>query len=237
MKICVLNGSPKGKRSSTYHLYTLFLDQLKQKEDVEIVEFIAKNDFPDHCTGCDSCIIRHENLCPHREKVAPIEKAILEADLLVFISPVYVMSLSGRMKTLLDHFGYWFNLHRPREEFKSKTAMIFSTAAGDGTKFAIENIKRVLKFWGIPSIKTYGKNLYALNIKELLQNNPTKYEKIKKEMGKKANSVYKAYKRRHKQRYRFSFHYHRIIMKPIIKNYPEDNVDRKYWVEHGWIKD
>ena len=180
MKICLLNGSPKATRSNTHQLAQIFLDELRIKEEISIQEFHANKDFPDFCTGCFSCIIADEHKCPHREKIDPIEQAILEADLLIFLTPVYVMNMSGQMKTLLDHFGYWFVIHRPRKEFQTKTAFILSSTAGDGTFFAINNIKRVLKFWGIPQIHSYGKALYAMNVKSIQQNNPKNIKKSPK---------------------------------------------------------
>ena len=237
MKICLLNGSPKATRSNTYHLAQIFLEELSKKEEITIQEFHANKDFPDFCTGCFSCILHDEHKCPHREKINPIEQAILEADLLIFLTPVYVMNMSGQMKTLLDHFGYWFVIHRPRKEFQTKSAFILSSTAGDGTFFAINNIKRVLKFWGIPHIQSYGKALYAVNFKSIQQNNPKKYHKITKAIQSKAKKIHKAYLKKERQKPSLYFLLYRAIMRPVIKRYDPQHIDRIYWLENGWIKE
>lgn len=43
-----------------------------------------------------------------------LEKKILEADLIVLLSPVYLNNVSGAMKTFLDRIGSWVHTLRKR---------------------------------------------------------------------------------------------------------------------------
>ena len=117
MKIAVINGTEK--RGVTYRLKEAFLDGFKDRAD--ITEFYLPKDCPDFCIGCTTCISTDEHKCKDAGYVQKIEKALLEADLLVFTSPAYVFHATGAMKAMLDHFGYRWMPHRPAKEMFGKT--------------------------------------------------------------------------------------------------------------------
>ena len=79
--------------------------QLAEKIGGETQEFFLPRDFDQPCLGCYTCFKADLSRCPHFEKLELIVKAILEADLLILESPVYVYHASGQMMSLLDHFG------------------------------------------------------------------------------------------------------------------------------------
>ena len=96
MKCVVINGTEQ--KGCTYMLKEIFLDELKPEQ---LSEFYLPKDAPDYCTGCKLCFMKGESLCPHHKKVAPIWQAMLEADLIVFAYPVYVLRTPGHVK------AYW----------------------------------------------------------------------------------------------------------------------------------
>ena len=122
MKITVINATEK--KGVTYRLKECFLAPLRDK--AEITEFYLPKDGPGFCIGCTQCFLTRQDLCKDAAKVQPIEKALLEADLLVFASPAYVFHTTGAMKALLDHFGYRWMPHRPAKEMFGKRAVIIT---------------------------------------------------------------------------------------------------------------
>ena len=150
MKITVINGSEK--MGVTYTLKEAFLEGFKDK--AEITEFYLPKDCPNFCMGCIRCFGDGEDKCKDREYIAPIEKALLEADLLVFTSPVYVYHVTGAMKNLLDHFGYRWMPHRPAKEMFGKRAVIITQCLGGGESSTAKDIKDSLSWWGVTWIKT-----------------------------------------------------------------------------------
>ena len=88
----------------------------------------------------------------YAEYIQRLEKAMLEADLLVFTSPAYVFHATGAMKAMLDHFGYRWMPHRPAKEMFGKRAVIITQCLGAGGKSAAKDIKDSLSWWGISSI-------------------------------------------------------------------------------------
>jgi len=149
MKITVINGTEK--HGITYKLKEIFLDELRNQ--TEITEFYLPKDCPNFCVGCTVCFLDDEHKCKDAEYVQKIEKAILEADLLVFTSPAYVFHATGAMKAMLDHFGYRWMPHRPVKEMFGKRAVIITQCLGAGGRSAAKDIKDSLSWWGISTIK------------------------------------------------------------------------------------
>lgn len=106
----------------------------------EVTEFFLPRDFGSFCTGCTTCFMKDEKKCPHYEKLEPITKAMDEADVLIFTSPVYVYHATGPMKAFLDHYGYRWMVHRPEEKMFRKQAVCIATAAGGGMKSTIKDM-------------------------------------------------------------------------------------------------
>ena len=82
------------------------------------------------------------------------EKAMLEADLLVFTSPVYVYHATGALKNMLDHFGYRWMPHRPAKEMFGKRAVIITQCLGGGDSSTAKDIKDSLNWWGVSNVTT-----------------------------------------------------------------------------------
>ena len=80
MKITVINGTEK--HGVTYRLKEMFLEPFRGK--AEITEFYLPKDGPGFCIGCTQCFLTRQDLCKDADRVQKIEKAMIEADLLVF---------------------------------------------------------------------------------------------------------------------------------------------------------
>ena len=158
MNITIIHGSER--QGSTYHIAQAFVDHLKTEGDT-VTSFFLPRDMNAFCIGCAQCFSAGEQACPHAAQTEPIHQAMVEADLLIFTTPVYVLRASGQMKTLLDHFAYLFMTHRPDKQMFSKTAVVFSTGAGGGTKSAMKDITTSLRFWGVAKIHTVGSAVFA----------------------------------------------------------------------------
>jgi len=82
------------------------------------------------CRGCYACLLHGEERCPLDDDRAEIEQPILDADGVIFASPVYAMGMTALMKSLLDRLAY--TMHRPR--FFDQTALIVVSAGAAGIK-------------------------------------------------------------------------------------------------------
>lgn len=114
MKIVILEGSPNKKGSSN-----LLADCFRQGAEeaghtVQIIDAAHANIHP--CTGCIHC--GYEGPCVQKDDVEQFRRQILEADMMVFVTPLYYYGMSAQLKILIDRFCA-FNTSIQRKHMKS----------------------------------------------------------------------------------------------------------------------
>lgn len=103
MKIVVLMGSPN-KKGSTNILVEQFVAGAKAaKHSVEVLDVCHMNIHP--CTGCVRC--GYEGPCVQKDDMYTIRKALLNADMVVFATPLYYYGMSAQLKTVVDRFCFF----------------------------------------------------------------------------------------------------------------------------------
>ena len=182
MKIVLINGV--NHKGSTYHIARMAAEKAGGENSV-ITEFFLPRDFGSFCMGCNQCFSVDKSKCPHYEAITPITNALLEADLIILASPVYVYHTTGAMKAFLDHYGYMWMAHRPEDVMFKKQALCVTTAAGAGMKSTIKDMADSLFFWGVAKTYKIGFAVRAVN-----WNGVT--EKNKKKIESKVNAVAKS---------------------------------------------
>ena len=70
MKYLIINGSPR--KQNTYNA----IEMVKNNIDGEFEEINLLNEEIPMCIGCQNCIMKGEEKCPHFDKINPIIKAI-----------------------------------------------------------------------------------------------------------------------------------------------------------------
>ncbi len=231
MKITVINGTEK--HGVTYKLKELFLENFKSV--AEITEYYLPKDCPSFCLGCTSCFMRGENTCKDYAYINAIEKSLMQADLIVFTSPAYVMHATGAMKALLDHLAYRWMPHRPAAEMFGKRAVIITQCLGAGAKSTANDIKHSLSWWGISEIGVFKGALM----------NDILWDKISEKKRKKLTNGIKRLARKFvKINYskpahtklitKIKFEFCRLIQKNIRKN-GVGGLDNEYWFNNGWL--
>ncbi|MDO5136717.1 MAG: NAD(P)H-dependent oxidoreductase [Eubacteriales bacterium] len=201
---------------------------LARKLGGEVTEFFLPRDFGEFCVGCTACFTKTETKCPHYRKLKPITDAIDEADVMIFASPVYVYHVTGAMKTLLDHYGYRWMVHRPEERMFSKQAVVISTAAGAGTRSTNRDMADSLFFWGCGKIYKLGFGIAATSWTRV---KPKVRAKIERKTTALANKIRKQNGRaKPGLKTKGFFAIMRILQKGGLSE-----ADRSYWEEKGWL--
>jgi putative sterol carrier protein len=142
MKVLALNGSPRMKSSSTYHMLKPLLEGMEGAgAETELIHIRELN--LEFCTGCYTCWVRTPGVCIQQDKDRMV--AVLEsfntADLVVFGTPLYHFCMSGIMKTFLDRtvvrFEPWLIPHTSvpgvtghPERFKKPEKIFLVSACG-----------------------------------------------------------------------------------------------------------
>lgn len=225
MKILVILGTPHN--GNTRAVTDLFLDEFRAG-GAAIEELVLPRDFGDSCLGCANCILHGEDKCPHHENVSIIIDKMRAADLIIMSTPVYVYSCSGAMKSLLDHLGYMWIVHRPEESMFGKTGLIITTAGGAGVKDTVKLLKNNMTYWGISSIHKFG--VTTMKMKGNYADYKDK-DKIKKQVRAAAKKIEKSVERK---KVGFGTKFLFGIFRMSQKN-GWNKTDSDYWNEKGWM--
>jgi multimeric flavodoxin WrbA len=67
-----------------------------------------------YCRGCRVCYIR-KRACPQKDDAAEIIDKMVNADVIVLASPVYIYSICAQLKTLLDRVVSRYNEIKNKE--------------------------------------------------------------------------------------------------------------------------
>ena len=231
MKCLVINGTQQ--KGCTYHLKEIFLDELKPDN---LIELYFPKDAPAYCIGCKRCFMESETLCPHYDKVNPIWQAMLEADLIVFAYPVYVLRAPGHVKSFLDHLGvHWF-AHRPEPKMFNKTGVIITQSIGAPNGTAQKDVKTSLNWLGVPRVEKIGFGMMEGVIwDEISEKRRQGFENKMRAFARKFHNLTPS-----KQTFTTKFYFNmcKMLQKQLSKKTPAGaklSVDLQHWVDNGWV--
>ena len=142
MKILVLTGSPrKGGNSAT--LADHFIRGAKEAgHSVERFDAAFKNVHP--CVACNSCGM--DGPCVFKDDFEFVRKHIIDADCVVFATPMYYFGISAQLKTVIDRF-YAINgsIHVPK---KAVLLMTYANTAASESVPIKSHYEVLLKYLG-----------------------------------------------------------------------------------------
>ena len=146
MKILAILGSPR--KGNSYQITRRLESKLKELGEVEFEYIFLKDIDIRPCQGCFSCTSKGEENCPIRDDCPAVLDKMMAADGVIFVSPVYALSVTGLMKNFKDRLAY--NAHRPR--FFGKYAMAVATSAGTGLEGTLGYLE-TFSLWGFEFVR------------------------------------------------------------------------------------
>jgi len=151
MKILVIMGSPR--KGNTFRACEEFREHLQKIYPAEFEYVWLTDSHIEPCKGCFVCFPQGEDKCPnHDDDIHVIEQKMLDADGVIFASPVYSANVTGQMKTFIDRISY--TGHRPR--FFGKKAFFLVTTGIMGADDVLKYLKTLAWAWGFECIGTVG---------------------------------------------------------------------------------
>jgi len=167
-KIIAFKGSPRINANSSIMLDNFLKGFDSNKTFVEIID--ANNINLAHCRGCLRCnlIKRCSN---SNDEWITLSKKILEADILVFASPVYFHHVTAPLKAIIDRFRSFVSvqitetglIHTPHNKWKKDFVLLHSMGSPD----IIEAKPIVELFEFITSILGKENKLHVINATRL----------------------------------------------------------------------
>jgi multimeric flavodoxin WrbA len=95
------------------------------------------------CLGCMTCYSKGDKACPRKDDVQDIFDKMKKADAAIFLTPVYVLGMTGQMKSFFDRLS--FVCHRP--QFYGKNALLISYCAAFGNSQTLSALKWSISSW------------------------------------------------------------------------------------------
>ena len=103
MKIVVINSSPHSDAESTSRYISAAFTEGARSAGHEVFVFDAANADTHPCRGCDACGMNGP--CIFKDDIENIlMPKMLEADMLVLVTPLYYYTVSAQLKTVIDRF-------------------------------------------------------------------------------------------------------------------------------------
>ena len=126
MRICILMGSPR-LQGNTAVLLKPFMARLQERGAV--VDYITLSDKRiEPCIDCRTCQDIHDSFgCPLKDDLQSIFDSVLQADCIVWATPIYSWGCTPPMKAVLDRFVRGMNKYYGQKKgvslWKGKNAL------------------------------------------------------------------------------------------------------------------
>ncbi len=102
MKILALLGSPR-KKGNTANLLNKYLEGVKEVyPEATVKSIFLQEENLKPCKGCYGCQMGKIEYCVTKDNTTEIYKEFLNADIIIFATPIYSFSMSAQMKIFVD---------------------------------------------------------------------------------------------------------------------------------------
>lgn len=145
-KVLVINGS-RNYVSKGYKIISKIQKGLDSNK-FEMVLFDPNKLQLEFCRGCKNCF--NTGKCPLdlKDSGKLLKDSMIEADFIIFLSPVYAHNVSGDIKNIIDRLSYWLHLF----PLLGKPGIIVTTTDTNGHKPVEEYLEHTVCLWGIDII-------------------------------------------------------------------------------------
>ena len=141
MKIMVLNGSPR--KVNTAAMVDAFKEGAEAAgHEVEVLQ-VGKMKIAG-CLGCEYCHGKGEGKCVQDDDMAKVMPAYMEADMVVFASPIYYFTMTAQIQAAIQRV---YAIMKPLKA--TKAALLLSSMSPGTHDGAIAEYKGITAFLGL----------------------------------------------------------------------------------------
>ncbi|PWL60599.1 MAG: tat (twin-arginine translocation) pathway signal sequence [Bacteroidales bacterium] len=147
MKIVVLTGSPRRNGNSAY-LADRFIEGAKEKGH-EIYRFDCAFKQVEPCRACNRCGM--DGPCIFNDDFSELRPHLIEADMVVFATPMYYFGISAQMKRVIDRF-YAINGKIKGHYKKAAYLMTYANTAKSDAEPMLLHYRTMMDYLGWESV-------------------------------------------------------------------------------------
>ncbi len=137
MKVFILSGSNNKINSTSERLAKKLAEGLEAAR-IETATYLLSQCNIKYCEGCNRCFNGKE--CAIQDDMPKIKQDLLDSDVVVIISPVYIHSIPAPLKNFLDRIAYMTH----RMTLAGKGAAIVTVSASNGNAETEEFLDKVV---------------------------------------------------------------------------------------------
>lgn len=141
MRILVLNGSPR-KNGNTARMVGAFEKGAKENGHVVSVAQVGAKKIQG-CKACEHCKEKEPGVCVLKDDMQEIYKQIMEADMIIFASPIYYFTMTGQIISAINRTYALGRLSHVK-----KTALFLCSASSNMYDSATIQYKGIANWWG-----------------------------------------------------------------------------------------
>ncbi len=211
MKITVITGA---ERESVLGGFSENVAARMRGKKTEVKVWHAPFGINGFCDRCMTCVREGEGKCRYSREFMPVWKSMTTADLIIFLTPVYMGGLSAALKNLFEHLHFASLEHRPDPNMFGVRMLVLQAGKGD---LPAKEIAESAAKWGVSKINSF-------RIPESPDGSdiPAVVKIAERLLAKKEKRSFSA---------RSAF----IAARKRVSAYPDDSADKKYWREKGWL--
>ena len=223
-KVLVISGSPR-PHGNTYKITKLVEEKIRTLEPATFEYLSLKEMNLGYCRGCLLCMKKGEEKCPCKDDSILLRDKMLSADGIVFVSPVYVHTVSALMKNFYDRFAYL--CHQPR--FRDKAAMFIVTTELTGGGETLDYMRFPAFTWGF-------KMSAALEVVYPGFTNGGSYrERALEQISRAAGDFHRALNMRHRPALLKELMFFNLMKSKVTLHRELLPQDYRYWEKMGWL--
>lgn len=156
-KILVLNGSRR-RQGNTITFIKAILEKLPEEKFA--IEYIFPQDFKiSLCEGCAKCFEKAK--CVISDELFILQNKIMECDLFVIASPVYLHYMTADLKKILDRCSWWAHTLR----LQGKPVVVLSTCDTNGHQKVVNALGEIMTYMGGNVIASVNASQYPNQLK------------------------------------------------------------------------
>ena len=212
-KVLVINGS-RNYVSKGYKIISKIQKGLDSNK-FEMVLFDPNKLQLEFCRGCKNCF--NTGKCPLdlKDSGKLLKDSMIEADFIIFLSPVYAHNVSGDIKDIIARLSYWLHLF----PLLGKPGIIVTTTDTNGHKPVEEYLEHTVCLWGIDIILK--ENFYNTYSQQNIESRIEKIVNVINQMNFSKMPHFTSYQEAAFQNYKFAF------------SLNKETEEHRYWEENG----
>lgn len=148
-KILIFVGS--NNKASSSNKFTEDLSKDLGKFDVEIETLFLHTLDINYCIGCRCCFNNGFCIFDKLDDIILINEKIKQNDIIIFISPVYVHDVPGKLKSVFDRLAYKMHLL----EYAGKLGFTITTTFASGSEIVSSYLKKIQINFGMYNIMNF----------------------------------------------------------------------------------